>query len=354
MMEGCQLIDFNWRYLYLNDAATTHNRRPASGMLGRTLLEVWPGMETTEVYAMLRRCMTERLALHMETEFVFPDGGSGWFEVQCQPSPEGISVLSIDITERKLAQAGLLALNASLEARVAERTVELEAINKELESFCYSVSHDLRAPLRGIAGFTQVLEETCGTSLDETSRDYFGRILSATNRMGELIDDLLKLSRVTRDELRPRDVDLTVLGREVAAELSSSTPDRDAEILVSDGLACRGDPRLLRIVLENLLGNAWKFTSKTTAARIEFSSRNDGRERVFFIRDNGAGFEMQYAGKLFAPFQRLHRVAEFPGTGIGLATVQRIIHRHGGRVWAEAKTDLGATFFFTLPESHPS
>lgn len=354
MMEGCQLLDFDWRYLYANDAATAHNRRPASEMLGRSMREVWPGIEATEVHAMLRRCMTERRALHMETEFTFPDGGSGWFDVQGQPSPEGIAVLSIDITERKLAQAELLALNAGLEARVAERTVELQALNAELESFCYSVSHDLRAPLRGIAGFTQLLEEGCGDALDETNRDYFRRILSATNRMGELIDDLLKLSRVTREELRPREIDLSGLGRTVADELRAATPDRATEILISDGLAARGDPRLLRIVLENLLGNAWKFTAKTSSPRIEFGARNEGRERVFFVRDNGAGFEMQYAGKLFAPFQRLHRVAEYPGTGIGLATVQRIIHRHGGRVWAEAETGRGATFFFTLPEPRTS
>lgn len=347
MMEGCQLLGFDWKYLYLNDAAVAHNRRPASELLGRSILEAWPGFESTPVFAMLRRSMEERIPQHGETEFVFPDGSAGWFDVRSQPSPEGLFILSIDISDRKKAQAELLALNKDLEHRVATRTVELESLNRELESFCYSVSHDLRAPLRGIAGFTHILQETCGPALDDTSRGYFERILSASSRMGELIDDLLKLSRVNREEFRQEDVSLSELATSVAEELHQSNPNQTVEFLVPPGLHTRGDARLLRIVLENLLGNAWKFTSKTSHPRIELGVRNEGSESVFFVRDNGAGFDMRYAGKLFGPFQRLHRLTEFPGTGIGLATVQRIIHRHGGRVWAEAAVNQGATIYFT-------
>lgn len=255
--------------------------------------------------------------------------------------------MGVDISERKKAQAELLALNKTLEHRVAARTVELESVNRELESFCYSVSHDLRAPLRGIAGFTHILQETCEASLDDTSRGYFQRILTATSRMGELIDDLLKLSRVNREEFRQEDVPLSELAAAVAADLRQNHPDQIVELTITPNLHARGDARLLRIVLENLLGNAWKFTSKTASPRITLGSQKEDAGTAFFVRDNGAGFDMRYAGKLFGPFQRLHRLTEFPGTGIGLATVQRIIHRHGGRVWAEAAVGQGATFYFT-------
>ena len=348
MMEGCQLIGFDWKYLYLNDAAVAHGRRPAADLLGRSILEVWPGFESTAVFALLRRTMEDRVARHEETEFVFLDGSKGWFDVRCQPSPEGIFILSIDISERKKAQAELLALNASLERRVAHRTVELEALNRELESFCYSVSHDLRAPLRGIAGFTHLLQETCGAALDATSRGYFDRILAASTRMGELIDDLLKLSRVNREEFCHQAVDLSGLATSVAEDLRQSFPDHAVDLTIAPDLRTTGDVRFLRIVLENLLGNAWKFTSRTSRPRIEFGARHENTTIVFFVQDNGAGFDMRYAGKLFGPFQRLHRLTEFPGTGIGLATVQRIIHRHGGRVWAEATINQGATFYFTI------
>jgi PAS domain S-box-containing protein len=254
-----------------------------------------------------------------------------------------------DVTERRQTQARLLAFNAELEQRVAQRTRELESLNRELESFCYSVSHDLRAPLRGIAGFTGILAKNHADALDTKARGYLDRVLAATHRMGELIDDLLDLSRVSRDEMRRQTVDLSQLAREVLANLQQGTPERTVEIHVEDGLAAEGDARLLRAMLENLLGNAWKFTSKTTAARIAFTAAgHDGGARVFAVTDNGAGFDMRYASKLFGPFQRLHRTEEFPGTGIGLATVQRIVGRHGGRIWAEAAPGKGATFRFTL------
>ncbi len=288
------------------------------------------------------------------------DGTPYWVDTTIVPfldgdgRPRHYVAIRADVTERKRAEQEILALNAGLELRVKARTAELEDANRELDTFCYSVSHDLRAPLRAIAGFSKVLAETCSDKLDETSRDYLGRVVAATDRMGDLIDDLLKLSRVTRNELVPQRVDLTQMARSVAANLAQAFPGHSAEIVVSEDMEAEGDPRLLRVMLENLLGNAWKFTSKTPAARIEFDCETqDGGRRVFFVRDNGAGFDMQFAGKLFGPFQRLHAAGDFPGTGIGLATVQRIIHRHGGSVWADAAPGKGATFFFTFEPQKP-
>jgi signal transduction histidine kinase len=230
---------------------------------------------------------------------------------------------------------------------------ELADVNRELEAFSYSVSHDLRAPLRSIEGFSQILLEDYADKLGEEGEDYVGRVRVASRRMALLIDDLLDLSRVSRRPLRREPVDLSARTREIAAELRRSQPERDVEFVIADGLTANGDARLLRLALENLLGNSWKFTSREERARIEFGSTAlEGRERVYFVRDNGVGFDETYAGKLFGAFQRLHGAAEFEGTGIGLATVQRIVRRHGGRVWAEGEVGEGATFFFTLGGDH--
>ena len=242
-----------------------------------------------------------------------------------------------DITERRRAEAELQA-----------RTAQVEAANKDLEAFSYSVSHDLRAPLRSIDGFSQALQEDYTARLDEEGRSHLRRVRAATKRMEQLIDDLLHLARVSRAELQSEPVDLSALARSIVAELRQREPRRAVEFACADRAPVRGDPRLLRIALENLLGNAWKFTLRRQPAHIEFGSvAQDGRP-VYFVRDNGAGFDMAYAEKLFGPFQRLHGATEFPGSGIGLATVHRILQRHGGRVWAEAVVDGGATFYFTL------
>jgi signal transduction histidine kinase len=237
---------------------------------------------------------------------------------------------------------------SDLEGRVAERTAELTAVNKELEAFAYSVSHDLRAPLRTLDGFSQALLEDYADRLDADGRDYCVRLRAASQRMGQLIDDLLQLSRLTRAEMRREAVDLSAVARAIAAEMRQRDPERQVDVVVADDAVAKGDARLLRVVLENLVGNAWKFTSKHPQARIEFGvTRRDG-EQVYYVRDDGAGFDMTYADKLFGAFQRLHSASEFGGTGIGLATVQRVVHRHGGRVWAEGAVGQGATFYFTL------
>ena len=248
------------------------------------------------------------------------------------------------MTGLKLAEDKIRSLNEELQ----RRATKLELTNKELESFSYSVSHDLRAPLRSIDGFSQALAEDYADQLDTQGKDYLQRICAATRRMGQLIDDLLDLSRVARSEIKAERVDLSSVARAIATELQQAEPSRQVEFLIGQGITATGDRRLLRIALANLLGNAWKFSAKRTPARIEFGMAGENGTRAYFIRDNGAGFDMAYANKLFGAFQRLHTTTEFNGTGIGLATVQRIIHRHNGRVWAEAKVEQGATFYFTV------
>jgi len=253
-----------------------------------------------------------------------------------------------DITGRQPAEAEIVRLNQELEQRVQQRTAQLEAANKEMESFSYSVSHDLRAPLRALRGFTEVLLEVHAAQLDSRGQDFLRRACAASFQMERLIEDLLKLAQVSRADLQVEQVNLSSLARDIAAELANSDSSRTAQFIIAPECSARGDPRLVRLALDNLLRNSWKFSGKNAQTRIEFG-RMDGQEPAFFVRDNGAGFDMAYSRRLFGVFQRLHAASEFPGTGVGLATVQRIITRHGGRAWAVGAVNQGATFYFTLP-----
>jgi len=248
-----------------------------------------------------------------------------------------IDQITRDITERKRLEEGM---------RV--RTAQLEIANKELEAFCYSVSHDLRAPLRGIDGFSQALLQDCGDQLSSQGKEYLKRVCAATHRMGVLIDDLLNLSRITRAEMSFETVDLSQMASAIAHDLRAEDPGRKAEFIIAQDLRTKGDPHLIQVVLQNLIGNSWKFASKQELTRIEIGRNDSNGSSSFYITDNGAGFDSAHADRLFGAFQRLHSVSEFPGTGVGLATVQRIVHRHGGKIWANAEVDRGATFHFTL------
>ena len=255
-----------------------------------------------------------------------------------------------DVTEQVKAREQILRLNVELEERVRLRTAELESANSELEAFGYSVSHDLRAPLRHIDGFSKILLEEYADRLDADGRNYLSRISAAVERMGQLINDMFRLAQVSLSGVEKQAVNLSFLAQNVLAELQQLQPERTVACRITAGLEAEGDPRLLRIVMENLLNNAWKYTGKTAEAVIEFGTTERNGEQVYFVRDNGAGFDMDYVDKLFSPLQRLHPAEEFEGTGIGLATVQRIINRHGGRVTAEGEVGRGAAVYFSLPK----
>ena len=356
---------------YVNEKFCQLTQFSREELLGRNHRIINSGFHSKDFFSDLWATILQGRTWKGEVKNRAKDGTLWWMDTTVVPflnadgKPFQFVAIRTDITKLKQREAEIRELNARLETRIRERTSQLETTNRELEAFCYSVSHDLRAPLRSIDGFSRILLEDYQDKLDESGKDSLGRVRLAAQRMGVLIDDLLTLSRLTRAEIRMEAVDLSAMATQVLNGLQQEEPGRRVETVVEPGLVALADPILIRSVLENLLGNAWKYSSKKTAARIEFGAlgSRDGVPilpgeagagtalmKTFFVRDNGAGFDMAYVDKLFGAFQRLHSPAEFPGSGVGLATVQRILHRHHGQAWAEGQLNRGATFYFTLPE----
>ena len=348
LLEGCVIIGFDWRYIYANDSALAHFRHQRDTLLGRTLLEIHPDIDGGDFHAAMLRCMKARTQHGLQSQLTFADGTFAWFELRIHPVPEGIFALSVDITNQKLAEEKLQQLNDELEERVAARTAELAAANNDLESFSYSVSHDLRSPLSHLNGFSRLALGTRGGTEPETRR-YLDKIIQATDRMAALIDSLLDLSRARRADLQAIPVDLNLLVLSVKEECMLNAGARPVDWRIGDLPAVMGDQILLRQAFINLIGNAIKFTRNCEHAVIQITAEQHcDNEAVIAIRDNGAGFDMRYADKLFGVFQRLHHERQFEGTGIGLAIVRRIFERHGGRIRAESKVGEGAVFYLTL------
>jgi len=346
---------------YINPAFSATTGYTTQEVMGQNVRILMPGPAPLDSFEMLWSTVTR--GFKWSGEFVHRKKCGQLFTVEASLSPlasEGgsmthfVAVLQ-DITERKHAEENIRHLNDQLEQRVQERTAELERSNKELlssnrelESFCYSVSHDLRAPLRGMSGFSEILQDEYADRMDDTGKECLRRIRAASISMGQLIDDLLDLSRVTRSQLNSERVNLSGLAGKIVRTLGRLEPQRRVEFAIAEGVEAQGDPALIQLALENLLGNAWKYTGREQSPRIEFGSSTVNGEQVYFVRDNGVGFDMAYVAKIFSPFQRLHKVGEFEGNGVGLASVERVVTRHGGRVWAEGEVGKGATFYFTL------
>lgn len=350
--------DVNCRTIYVNPTLEKTLGHPASEMLGPTPAEAALIDESREYYEKVAQVL--ETGKDAEMDIIMPDKGEGMrfhnirfvAERGADGAITGVLAIGRDVTERKQAEKDIQKINQELEQRVVERTTQLEAANRELEAFAYSVSHDLRAPLRHIDGFLELLQKRTVEMLDERSQHYMDTISDAAKRMGVLIDDLLAFSRMGRREMAQKPVELGVLVQEVIREYEPETQGRLIHWHIADLPTVTGDLAMLRAVLANLIANALKFTQQRQPAEIEIGYLpNQNAETIFFIRDNGSGFDMAYADKLFGVFQRLHRVDEFEGSGIGLANVRRIIDRHGGRTWAEGQVNQGATFYFSLPQS---
>jgi hypothetical protein len=338
------LKDAQERYLFVNRQFQEVFDRPRDEVIGKTDGEIFPAEMAGELSVIDREVLANGEARELEVTVSQADGPHTYLSLKfplLDPAriPYAICCVATDITERKRAAT---ALHRAKEAA--------EAANRELESFSYSVAHDLRAPLRSLDGFSQALIEDWADRLDDKGRRYLEFVRESAQQMGHLIDDLLSVSRVARGEMTRRRVDVSDVARRIGERLQESDAKRAVELVVTPNAFANADPRLVRAVLENLIGNAWKFTSKCAFPRIEFGQQPGGPVTIYFVRDNGAGFDMAYSEKLFGVFQRLHSKEEFEGSGIGLATVKRIVGRHGGRVWAESEVGRGATFYFTLEE----
>jgi len=356
-LDGIFITDENFGIVAVNRAFTDVTGYSATETIGKTPRLLRSYQHDEAFYEAMRRTINETGSWQGE---IWDKRKNG--ELYCELLSIGAvrdlrgeitnyCAIFADITERKVAQDELIRLNAELEERVAARTHELERANRELEAFSYSVSHDLRAPLRAIIGFSSIVVGTNREKLDSESAGYLARIQTGAQRMAELIDDLLQLSHISRQEMRKLTFNLSELSIKVVKILAEAHPERNVDVVIAPAMMVEGDPSLMHIAMENLLGNAWKFTSRTERARIEVGRIERDGELIYFVRDNGAGFDMKYSAKLFGAFQRLHSPGEFEGTGIGLSIVQRIVARHEGRIWVEAKVGEGATFYFTLWEN---
>lgn len=356
--DGIIVVDTAGSITFVNDQADKMFAYEQDELIGKPIESLIPEryhrahVEHRADYAAEPR--TRPMGIGLELYGLRKDGTEFPVEIALSPTRKGgelaVTAIIRDITDRKRAEEEIKRLNAELERRVIARTAQLAAANKELEAFSYSVSHDLSAPLRLIDGFSRDLTERYQDKLDDRGTNDVTWIRESVARMAELINDLLQLSRIGRADARFQDVDLSAIAQSIADDLQRQEPAREVGFDIQPGVVARADARLIRIALENLLGNAWKFTSKTADAHIEFGTDEHTGERVYSVADNGAGFDMTYSDRLFTPFERLHTEAEFPGTGIGLAIVRRIINRHNGRVWAEGSVGNGATVYFTL---HP-
>ncbi|MHB8152683.1 MAG: sensor histidine kinase [Vulcanimicrobiaceae bacterium] len=335
--------DRELRITYVNARMAAFYQVEPAALVGRHVEQFLSEPDDLHVLSAFKTAIAEHHPTSVERYVVSMER---WFDVRLYPWGGGIAAYIRDITKRKLAELQIRQLNADLERRVEERTRELELANQELESFAYSVSHDLRAPLRAIDGFSQALMEDCSELIGETGQGYLKRVRSAAQRMAELIDALLQLAKIARHELIRSPVNLSDMAKGILDELALADAQRSVQTRIEPNLFVVGEPALLRVALANLIGNAWKFTRLRRDAVITVGSSPGGE---FFVRDNGAGFDMHYADKLFGAFQRLHSYDEFEGTGIGLATVARVVYRHGGSIRAEGRVGEGATFYFTLP-----
>jgi PAS domain S-box-containing protein len=348
------ITDAQGKITYVNDKFCAISKYPREELMGRDHRIINSGYHSKQFIRDLWTTITCGKVWHGEIKNKAKDDSFYWVDTTIVPflneqgKPRQYVAIRADITARKAASAEVVQLNAELEQRVAQRTVELEAANKELEAFSYSISHDLRAPLRAVNGFAGIVLEDFSAQLPEEGKRHLERIRKGGERMGELIDNLLTFSRLSRQSVNRQLMDISKLVQNVLDELKPQRDGRQIEIKIGELPACHGDPALLKQVWVNLISNAIKYTRGREPAIVEIGCARENGEDVFFVRDNGAGFDMQYANKLFGVFQRLHRADEFEGTGVGLAIVQRIVHRHGGRVWAEAKVNEGATFYFSI------